>query len=115
MKKINTNTKDRRVKRIRAKVFGHTSRPRLSVFRSNKFIYAQIIDDDKKITLVSATSAEVKGEKNKTIQAEKVGKLLAEKAKDKKIVKVVFDRGLYKYHGRVKSLAEGARSTGLEF
>lgn len=91
--------------RVRAKIRKLGDRPRLSVFRSNKFIYAQIIDDDKSVTLVAA-----KGEK-----ASLVGEDLAKKAVAKKIKDVVFDRGSYKYHGRVKILAEAARKGGLNF
>lgn len=100
-------TKDRlvRKKRIRAKVFGTGLRPRLSVFRSGRFIYAQIINDGKAVTLVSA-----KGSKS-----QEVGKALAEAAKKKKIKLVVFDRSGYRYHGRVKALADAAREGGLEF
>ncbi|MFN3406377.1 MAG: 50S ribosomal protein L18 [Caldimicrobium sp.] len=117
----------RRKKRIRKKVFGLSDRPRLSVFRSKKQIYAQIIDDTLGQTIVacSSLSPEIrekikdlkeKGEiKNKVDIAFLVGKYLAEKAKEKGISKVVFDRGGYKYHGRVKALADGAREGGLEF
>lgn len=99
----------RRHKRIRLKVMGNAKIPRLCVFRSSKHIYAQLIDDDKGRTLVS-TKGQVKISK-----AREVGKLLAEKAREKKIEKVLFDRGGYKYHGRVKALAEGAREGGLQF
>ncbi len=106
-------------KRIRKKLFGTAERPRISVFRSNKHIYAQIIDDDLGHTLVSASTLEIPQEelKNKTKveQAELVGKLLADKALKKSIRTVVFDRSGYKYHGRVKALAEGARKGGLIF
>lgn len=85
-------------------------RPRLSVFRSNKYIYAQIIDDERGITLVEANSKSLKIEK-----AKEVGKLLAKKAIKKGIKTVWFDRGKYKYHGKVKALAEGAREGGLNF
>ena len=104
--------------RIRSKISGTSEIPRLSVFRSNKQIYAQIIDDEKKSTLVSASSLDksLKLENGGNVEAAKaVGKLLAEKAKKAKITKVVFDRGGYLYHGRVKALAEAARENGLEF
>lgn len=104
--------------RIRSKISGTSEVPRLSVFRSNKQIYAQIIDDEKKSTLVSASSLDksLKLENGGNVEAAKaVGKLLAEKAKKAKITKVVFDRGGYLYHGRVKALAEAARENGLEF
>ena len=110
----------RRHKRVRARVEGVTSRPRLSVFRSLNHIYAQIIDDLKRHTLVSASTLEpeVKGEavgKVKTNRAELVGSLVAKRALSKGINQVVFDRGGYKYHGRVKALAEAVRQGGLKF
>jgi len=105
--------------RVRKKVVGTDEKPRLSVFRSNKQIYAQLINDDKGITLVSASSREKafdeKKEGTKTDTAKEVGKLIAEKAKEAGIENVVFDRNGYLYHGRVKSLAEGAREGGLKF
>jgi large subunit ribosomal protein L18 len=109
-------TRDKRSLRVRSKVRGTAERPRLSVFRSNRAIWAQIIDDSKGHTLASATSVNVteKG-LSKQDQATKVGKLLAEKAKAAGITKVVFDRGPYLYHGRVKALADGAREGGLDF
>ncbi len=117
----------RRKKRVRKKVFGTPEILRLSVFRSKKQIYGQIIDDIKGHTLVACSSLtpeirekikelKERGEiKNKLDIAFLVGKFLAERAKEKGITKVVFDRGGYKYHGRVKALAEGAREGGLEF
>lgn len=100
--------------RIRSKIAGSGQRPRLSVFRSNKKIYAQIIDDAKGITLVSVSTLGVqKG--NKKDQAYNLGLSLAQKAKEAKISKVVFDRGGYIYHGRVAELARGAREGGLDF
>ncbi|MGB9763135.1 MAG: 50S ribosomal protein L18 [Minisyncoccia bacterium] len=108
--------KEIRKKRIRAKIRGTNERPRLSVFRSHKHIYAQIINDEKGITLVAASDKEIKEKKlNKSQIAFNVGKLIAEKAKEKNITKVVFDRGAYKYHGRIKQLADGARENGLIF
>ena len=104
--------------RVREKVIGTAAEPRLNVFRSNGNIFAQIIDDDKKVTLVSASSIdkELKLENGGNIEAaKKVGELLAKRAKAKKIKKVTFDRGGYLYHGRVKALADEARSNGLEF
>jgi large subunit ribosomal protein L18 len=103
--------------RIRKKINGSASLPRLSVFRSNKEIYAQLIDDKKGVTLVAASSREASVSKsvNKTEQAKEVGKSLAEKAKAENIANVVFDRGGYLYHGRVKALADGAREAGLQF
>src|SRR5271157_3377008 len=109
--------------RIRKKVQGTQERPRLNVYRSVNHIYAQVIDDAQGATLVSATSVEkgkgIKGEKRPTggnlASAKEVGKLIAERAKQKGISKVVFDRGGYLYHGRVKALAYAAREAGLEF
>jgi large subunit ribosomal protein L18 len=104
--------------RIRGRISGTTIRPRLSVYRSNKDIYAQIIDDSKGITLCSASSSEegIKDVKdNKVAKSALVGKKLAEKAMAAGIKSVVFDRGGYLYHGRVKSLADAAREGGLEF
>jgi large subunit ribosomal protein L18 len=106
----------RRQRRVRSRVQGTPDRPRLTVFRSNRSIYAQMIDDLKGGTLISASSTEIKESGLRKSQvAEKVGELLAAKAKDKNINKVVFDRGGYLYHGRVKALAEGARKGGIEF
>ncbi|HEY0220984.1 MAG TPA: 50S ribosomal protein L18 [Candidatus Paceibacterota bacterium] len=106
--------RDRRHARIRAKISGTSEMPRLSVFKSNKYISAQIIDDVKGITLASVHSKDIKA---KTMQekAEKAGVLLAEGAKLKKIEKVVFDRGGFIYTGNVKALADGARKGGLQF
>jgi large subunit ribosomal protein L18 len=105
--------------RIRKRVTGSSSRPRLSVFRSARHIYAQIIDDVQGVTLVSASSKEdiqtqVEG-KGKVAQSVAVGKVLAERARAKGVTQVSFDRGGYIYHGRVKALADGARAAGLEF
>lgn len=105
-----------RHKRIRAKIKGTKSRPRLFVFRSAKHIYCQLIDDEKGRTILAASDFELKKGKRKKVEiAKEVGKLIAKKAKKLKIEKVVFDRGGYKYHGRVKALAEGAREGGLKF
>lgn len=104
--------------RIRQNIVGTKETPRLNVFRSNKNIYAQIIDDSSGVTLVSASSIdkELKLENGSNIEAAKqVGTLLAERAKKKKIKTVVFDRGGYLYHGRVKNLADAARAAGLKF
>lgn len=123
MARQNKQTKrTRRQKRVRAKIFGTQKRPRLCVFRSGKHIYAQLVDDEMGITLVFAKDQELKlktGKKKsateKTNIAFEVGKLLAEKALKNKIEKAVFDRKEYAYHGKVKSLAEGARGGGLKF
>jgi len=113
---ISKSKKQSRQKRVRAKIFGTGTRPRLSVFRSNKYIYAQIINDEKNETLASVYEKELgKTEGNKTVSAQALGELLAKKSIEKKIKSVIFDRGSYKYHGRVKALAEGARKGGLIF
>ena len=102
--------------RVRNKIAGTSEVPRLNVFRSNNNIFAQIIDDEKQITLVSSSSVELKLNNGGNIEGAKlVGKDIAEKAKKKNITKVVFDRGGYLYHGRVEALAEAARENGLEF
>lgn len=111
----NKNNKTlRRATRIRKRIMAASLRPRLTVFRSNSNIYAQIIDDSKATTLVSASSIETKIAE-KMPQAVAVGKLVAERALKKKIKNVVFDKGEYKFHGRVKALAESAREQGLNF
>jgi large subunit ribosomal protein L18 len=115
-----TTIKDKRRLRIRRsirkKVAGITVKPRLSVFRSNKGIYAQLIDDQSGNTLVSFSSAELKTAKGSKVEVSKtVGQKIAEKAISNGISEVVFDRGGYLYHGRVKALAEGAREGGLKF
>ena len=119
IKKIARNeAREERHRRVRAKVVGTANVPRLNVFRSNSNIFAQIIDDEKAVTLVSASSIdkELKLTNGSNVEAAtKVGELLAKRAKDKKIKKVVFDRGGYLYHGRVKALADAARENGLEF
>jgi large subunit ribosomal protein L18 len=121
MAKTNPKTiaRAKRVSRIRKNITGTSERPRLRVFKSNKHIYAQIIDDIAGSTLVAMSTVdkefEQSNEKGKTVAAKKVGLKIAEKAKAAGIVKVVFDRGGYLYHGRVKSLSEGAREGGLDF
>lgn len=119
MKKEKNILREKRKKRVRAKIRTTTSRLRLSVFRSNKNVYAQIINDEKGETLVAVNEKEVKAEpqekETKIEKARKVGQLLAQKALAAKIENVVLDRGGYKYHGRVKALAEGAREKGLSF
>lgn len=111
------DTVKKRQLRTRSKIKGTTSRPRLSVFRSNKYIFAQIIDDDKGKTLIAVSEIELGKElkANKTEKAKSLGLLLAKKTLALKIKLVVFDRGSYLYHGRVKALAEGAREGGLQF
>ncbi len=102
--------------RIREKVVGSPERPRLSVYRSLNHIYAQVIDDTKGVTVASASSKAAKLKTGGNVAAAKeIGKLVAERAKEKGITKVVFDRGGYLYHGRIKALADAAREAGLEF
>jgi len=113
--KIKRNGRLRRHNRVRAKVFGTKEVPRLSVFRSNRGFFIQLIDDTEGKTLASVDSKELKGKMKKTDAAKEGGKLIAKKAVEKKISKAVFDRGGYRYHGRVKAVAEGAREGGLIF
>ena len=121
LKKADKNAKRlQRHNRVRRKVFGTPQRPRLCVFRSSNNIYAQIIDDTNRVTLVAASSLDeaVKGAVNHTGNkeaAKMVGEMVAKKAVEKGITEVVFDRGGYIYHGRIKELAEGAREAGLKF
>ena len=107
----------KRHKRVRGKISGTTECPRLNVFRSTKNIYAQIIDDVKGVTLVAASTLdkEFNGNGGNKEAARAVGQMIAKRAKDKGITEVVFDRGGYIFHGRVKELAEGAREGGLKF
>lgn len=107
MKKTTRQNRIKRHKRVRALVKGTSDRPRLSVFRSSKHIYVQLIDDTKGTTLFNAS--------DKKSSAFKIGETLAKKAIEKGIDRVVFDRGGYKYHGRIKEIAEGARQGGLKF
>jgi large subunit ribosomal protein L18 len=119
-RKSRSEAREHRHKRVRAKIFGTPERPRLSVYRSNNEIYAQVIDDVAGATLVSASSIDaglrgsVAGLK-KSEQARMIGKAVAERAKGKGIEAVVFDRGGFRYTGRVKELADGAREAGLQF
>ncbi len=103
----------KRQKRVRKKIRSVTTLPRLSVFRSNKRMYAQIIDDTKGVTLIGLAEKSLTG--NKTERARALGKEIAKLAKEKQITRVVFDKGRYAYHGRVKAFAEGAREGGLRF
>lgn len=119
--KSQLNARQRRHLRVRAKVRGSAARPRLNVFRSSAHIYAQVIDDAEGHTLVAASSREpdvlarLADEKTKTDKAKIVGLIIGERAKEAGIDSVVFDRGGYKYHGRVKAVADGARESGLTF
>ena len=118
IKKFDSNkARLKRHRRVRAKISGTPERPRLNVFRSNKHIYAQIIDDVNGVTLASASSMDkgFEGNGSNAEGARKVGEMIAKNAADKGISEVVFDRGGYLYHGRVKELAEGARENGLKF
>jgi len=110
-------TRRRKHARVRVRVAGSSDRPRLAVFRSSAHIYAQVIDDMARRTLASASDIDGKGgtKGDKTARAKSVGSLIAKRAKAAGIQKVVFDRGGYLYHGRVKALAEAAREGGLEF
>ncbi len=106
----------RRRRRVRARIRGSQARPRLSVFRSNRGIFAQLIDDDAAVTLASVAWTESDLRKLDPLeQAKKAGELLAERAKQADVSECVFDRGGYRYHGRVRALAEGAREGGLRF
>lgn len=104
-----------RHKRVRAKISGTAERPRFSVFRSNRYVFLQLIDDKKGVTIASASDLKLKKKLKKTERAKEAGKELAGLAAKKKITKVVFDRGGYNFHGRVKAAAEGAREEGLKF
>lgn len=116
-KQDKNKVRKKRHARVRSKISGTPDRPRLNVFRSNKNIYAQIIDDVAGITLVSASTQEkgFEGSGSNVEAAAKVGEIIAKRAVEKNITSVVFDRGGYLYHGRVKALAEAARENGLEF
>lgn len=112
----NKQERRRRVHRgIRKKIYGTSVRPRLSVYRSNRYIYAQLIDDIAGHTLIAASSLEdeITGE-NPTEESREVGRVLAERAQEEGVTKAVFDRGGYRYHGRVRALADGARDGGLQ-
>jgi len=108
------NRKLKRVARTRAKLFGTSIRPRLAVFRSNRFIYAQLIDDVSGKTLAAASSADMKGKKAKIDAAKFVGEAVAKKAEKLGVKSAILDRRSYRYHGRVKALAEAARVAGLK-
>lgn len=115
----NMNKNERKIKRqvrTRAKIKGTESRPRLSVFKSNRFVYAQLVNDEARKTIVGVSEKHLEEKlAGKSARAKAVGALLAKKAIDKKIKKVVFDRGSYSYHGRISEIAKGAREGGLEF
>ena len=117
MRGTRTDARRRRHFRVRKSVQGTVTKPRLAVFRSNKYIYAQIIDDDSGRTIVSASSREsaVKGKTLTVDTATEVGTLVGARAKDAGVSVVAFDRGGFKYHGRIRALADAARKSGLEF
>jgi large subunit ribosomal protein L18 len=119
--KSQLNARKRRHLRVRAKVSGTTERPRLNIFRSSAHIYAQVIDDTRGVTLVAASdldgtiSDKLTDGKTKTHRAKAVGQLIGERAREAGITSVVFDRGGFLYHGRIRAVAEGAREAGLDF
>lgn len=110
-----TEAKSRRAVRTRSKVQGNAQRPRLSVYRSNSHMFAQLIDDQKQVTLFGLSDKVLGKAQGKTNQAKLLGIEVAKRAKEMKIKAVVFDKGSYAYHGRVKAVAEGAREGGLTF
>lgn len=112
--KAKIQKRKKREKRVRNKIKGTSEMPRITVFRSNNHIYAQLIDDVDAITLVSANDLKSKGKSTKSESAKAIGLELAQKAKAKKITKAVLDRGGYRYHGRVKEIAEGMREGGIQ-
>ena len=114
-KQLKGNARAKRHRRVRKKVVGTAERPRLAVYRSNRHIYAQVIDDFAGKTLAAASTLAVEGKGEPTEQAKAVGQKLAEAAKAAGIKQVTFDRGGFMYHGRVQAVAEGAREGGLEF
>lgn len=117
MRGTRSDARERRRRRVRKGVRGTTERPRLAIYRSNKYIYAQVIDDFEGKTLAAASSQEpdLRSERLNVETAAKVGTLVADRAKEAGVTSVVFDRGGYKYHGRLKALADAAREAGLEF
>ena len=117
MAHVKYSSREKRKHRIRKKIKGTSDRPRLSVFRSNKYIYAQIIDDVEGKTIASASSSQNDGKQSAAnkVSAAAVGKLVAEKAIEKKINSVVFDRNGYRFHGVIKEIADSARNAGLKF
>lgn len=110
------NNREKRKLKIRSKIYGTAETPRLSIFRSNSSVYAQMIDDEKAETILEFSSKKLDSSKkiNKTEQSFEVGKEIAKRALEKKIKSAIFDRGGYRYHGRVRALAEGAREGGLK-
>lgn len=117
MKSTRSAARDRRQKRVRRKITGTAQRPRLTVYRSNKYIYAQVIDDVEGRTLAAASSHEpdLRGSSLNVDVATRVGELVGQRAREAGVSEIVFDRAGYKFHGRVKALADAARDAGLEF
>ena len=115
MKTSKIQSRNKRHNRVRSKILGKSNRPRLVIFRSAKFNYAQLVDDNTHKVLVSSSDIKVKAKGTKTEKAKQVGLDLAKKTLEKKITEIVFDRNSYKYHGRVKAIADGAREGGLKF
>lgn len=117
MKSTRSAARDRRQKRVRRKIAGTAQRPRLTVYRSNKYIYAQVIDDVEGRTLAAASSHEpdLRGSSLNVDVATRVGELVGQRAREAGVSEIVFDRAGYKFHGRVKALADAARDAGLEF
>ena len=118
MKNVKATKRKRRHNKVRSQISGTKEIPRLAVFKSNKHIYCQLIDDTNSKTLAAASDISIKKDKQKNTnvkEAEKLGAEIAKKAQDLKIDKVVFDRGGFKYHGLIKAVAEGARKAGLKF
>jgi len=109
------NKRLHRAKRVRAKISGTATKPRLNIFRSLRSMSVQMIDDENHVTLVSANLGEIKAGKNTVDSAKKLGELIAKKASKAGVTEAVFDRAGYKYHGKVKAIADGARDAGLKF
>jgi large subunit ribosomal protein L18 len=115
MVKKYANLKQKRQARVRYDIFGTSMKPRVSVFRSNNYIYVQAIDDEKRVTIAHSSSKKIEGEKKKMEKAFMVGQEIGEKLAKAKVKVIVFDRGPYKYHGNVKNLADGIRDKGIKF
>lgn len=113
-KKQSNLQRARRIRRVRAKIFGTAQRPRLTVYRSNQHIYLQVVDDEKAVTLAASSDKSAKAGLTKTERSVETAKLLVAKLKKAKIKKLAFDRGGYKYHGRIKAAAETLREQGIE-
>lgn len=112
--KLKNQRRERRRARNRAKIFGVADKPRLSVFRSNQYLYAQLIDDERGQTLLAASTRSGVKKGGKKDQAKQLGEVLGEKMKSQGLAKVVFNKGIYKYHGRIQALVEGVRSKGIK-